>query len=75
MPVRTALVHNERINVSLTLCGLQGVQHIGKIGSQVFLNKGAWLQLQGGQVTQQQHPRADAGPENTGRYPCGSGRF
>ena len=41
MPVGTALVLNERINVSLTLGGLQGVQHVGKIGSQVFLNKGA----------------------------------
>ena len=45
---------NERINVSLALSNLQGVQHIGKIGSKIFLNKGARLQLQGGQVTQLQ---------------------
>lgn len=46
MPVGTVLVLNERINVSLTLCGLQRVQHVGKIGPQVFLNKGARFQQQ-----------------------------
>jgi hypothetical protein len=36
MPVRTALVLNECINVSLTLCGFQGVQHVGKVADAIF---------------------------------------
>lgn len=68
LPVGTAQVLNERINVFLALSGLQGVHHVGKIGSQVFLNKGARAQLQAGQVA---HLQKLSGQMQGQKIPCG----